>query len=51
MTVSSSYGRAVPAGKFEGLFRAYVEEVTTRRDCTTAAFPSAADFAPSGRGR
>ncbi|MGW0606806.1 hypothetical protein [Streptomyces sp. NPDC002640] len=45
MTASSSYDRVVPRRRLEALFRAYVDEVTTRRDCASVTFPAPADFA------
>jgi hypothetical protein len=46
MTSSHAYGRVAPPRDLERLFRAYVEEVASRRDCASVEFPPSTDFAP-----
>ncbi|MER5481217.1 hypothetical protein ABT026_30195 [Streptomyces sp. NPDC002734] len=48
MTSSHAYDRVAPPRDLERLFRAYVQEVASRRDCAPAEFPPATDFAPPG---
>ncbi|MET8831825.1 hypothetical protein ABZX40_38940 [Streptomyces sp. NPDC004610] len=43
MTIASGYDRLV-AAETEDLFRAYVTEITDRRDCTDLAFPESGSF-------